>query len=65
MTGGKIPPHGKQAHGPEVEELLDVIRQLLDFSRAGTPECDAGEEEAYDRASGLLSRHSPARLQRP
>jgi hypothetical protein len=49
---------------PEVEELLDVIRQLLDFSRAGTLDQEKGEVAAYSRAMRLLDRYKSARSQR-
>lgn len=39
---------------PEAEELLDVIRQLLGFSRAHSLEAEPGESAAYSRAKRLL-----------
>jgi hypothetical protein len=51
---------GKQSLAPEVEELLDVIRQLLGFSRAHSLGAEPGESVAYSRAKRLLDRYRPA-----
>ncbi len=41
----------------EVGYLLDVIRQLVKFSRAGTLHKEPGEDAAYLRAMRTLERH--------
>lgn len=44
----------------EVEELVDVIRQLLDFNRGGTLDALPGEWAAYKRGKRVLDRYKPA-----
>ena len=41
----------------DLSEALDVIDQLLDFSRAHTGHSEPGEDAAWERAHALLRRH--------
>jgi hypothetical protein len=47
-------------HGKQTEEFLDVIEELLFFSRAGTLDQEQGENEAWERAVALLRVYRPA-----
>lgn len=42
---------------PDLEELLDVVGELLSYSRAGTFDQVPGEDEAFDRAVAALRKH--------
>lgn len=46
-------------HDPKVEEVLNALDALLDFSRAGTFDEARGESEVFLRASALLVHYSP------
>ncbi len=60
FRGGILLERDRSVDSREVEELLDVIRQLLDFSRAFSLDAERGETAAYKRAKRLLDRYSPA-----
>ncbi len=40
--------------------VLDLIEQLVDWSRVGTFDEEPGEREVYERASDVLARHKRA-----
>jgi plasmid stabilization system protein ParE len=46
-------------HDPRIEELLDALAALLDFSRAGTFDEAPGEYDVLRRASMLLAYYRP------
>lgn len=43
----------------DLAELLDLLDQLLDFTRAGTFDEAPGESEVFERATSVLRRYRP------
>jgi hypothetical protein len=55
----KTERHTPEQHEPQVDELLDLISDLVAFSRAGTFDAAPGELSVWRRANTLLARYRP------